>query len=138
MDQRVSQSAKRQQLLLSRTEVGIPKEVQVRNVSLKRSQICSSFTNSLNVHEVGLLESCGTTNATNTIVELKCDESEESESEKSASAIKVTHSDVMNQRFYRRLLEDVKIPAVDMEDVHSERMQDCSFAVKRQFAPEFS
>ena len=43
----------------------------------------------------------------------------------------------MNHRFYR-LLEDAKIPAVDMEDVLSERMQDATKAIKRQFAPEFT
>ena len=79
MDQRVSQTVKKQKLLLSRTEIAVPKEVQVRNVSLKKSQICSSFTNSLNLLEAKFSES-GTTNATNTIIELKCDESVESES----------------------------------------------------------
>ena len=89
------------------------KEVQVRKISFKKSAVSSGFLNSLT--QEGLQES-DKTNLTNTIQELKCDESEDSVSETEASLIKVAHSDVMNQRFYK-LLEDVKIPAVDMKDV---------------------
>lgn len=117
------------------TNVLGPKEIQVRNVSQKKSQqLSQSFMSSLQrTHD---------TNQASPIVELKCDEKSTSSQDdfskpettnQSVSVIKVSPTNRMNQRFTQHL-EQVKIPSVDLEDVLLERNQD----QKRQFAPEFS